>query len=158
MNEITNVDEKINWSALEYEDKKQSNDWFWALGVIVITGSVTSIIFQNYFFAMILIIGGALMFLFSMKKPDTVFYELNNKGLRIKNRLFPYEKIKTFWVTQSEKPTFFIKSERLFMPILSIPITKDMASEIRNKMLSKSIGEEEIKENPAEKIMEYLGF
>ena len=46
--------QKLEWSALEYEEKVQSNDWFWALGVIIVAGSITSIIFANYFFAIFL--------------------------------------------------------------------------------------------------------
>ena len=40
---MSSTNEKLEWSALEYEEKNQSNDWFWALGVIVVAGSITSI-------------------------------------------------------------------------------------------------------------------
>ena len=88
--------EKINWSALEYEEKERNIDWFWALGVIVVAGSVTSVIFGNYFFALLLIIGGVLLGVFAIKKPEMVSYELNDKGFQIKTRIYPYEEIKAF--------------------------------------------------------------
>ncbi|MEK7088891.1 MAG: hypothetical protein AAB913_02045 [Patescibacteria group bacterium] len=152
-------DKKLEWTALEYEEKERGNDWFWALGVIVVAGSVTSFIYSNYFFGLLLIIGGILLGAFAIKKPDLVFYELNEKGLKIRNRLFPYENIKSFWVKrEGEKPTLFIKSERLFMPIISMPIEQNFAEEIRNFMLGGNVIEEEIKEHPSEKIMDSLGF
>jgi hypothetical protein len=94
-----------------------------------------------------------------------IYYELNEKGLRIINLLYPYEKIKSFWVQIGMfdgrvqiKPLFFVKTERLFMPIISIPIENSMAEEIHSIMTSKNVPEEEMKEHISEKIMEFLGF
>lgn len=151
--------EKIEWSALEYEEKERGNDWFWALGVIVVAGSIASFIYGNLFFGLLLIISGILLGSFAIKKPDLVFYEINQKGLKIKNRLYAYEKIKAFYVKNDiEKPTLFIRSERLFMPVLSIPIKQNDAEEIKNFMLTNNVPETEIKEHISEKIMESLGF
>jgi|SRR3989338_2231311 len=163
--------EKLKWSALEYEEKERSKDWFWALGIIVVTSSITAIIYGNYFFATLLMLSGLLLGFFAIKKPDVVFYELNNKGLKIRTRLYPYENIKSFWVQIDTitpetdlphqvalKPIFFIKTERVFMPILSIPIDENMAEDIQSIMLSKNVPEEEMKEHPSLSIMESLGF
>ena len=153
-----NSNEKLEWSALEYEDKDHNTDWFWALGIIVIAISIASIIYQNYFFAMLIILSGVLIAVFAVKKPEMVHYEINQKGLMIKNRLYPYEKIKSFWVQIEKTPTLFIKSERLFLHIISLPIEKDLADKIKNMMLSKQLPEEEMHAHISEKIMESLGF
>ena len=158
---------KLSWSALEYEERERSRDWFWALGVIVVTGSIASIIFGNYFFAALLILSGILLGFFAIKKPDTVAYELNNRGLKISNRLYPYENIKFFWVQLDNgtelsgiklKPLLFIHSERAFMPIITIPILEEMARDIHSLLLDKNVEEKEMKEHPSEKIMDALGF
>ncbi|MFA6177715.1 MAG: hypothetical protein WC694_02370 [Candidatus Paceibacterota bacterium] len=157
-------DEKLIWSALEYEEKYRTSDWFWALGVIVVTSSIASIIFENYFFAALIILSGILLGFFAIKKPDTVTYELNKKGLIIRHRLYPYENIKSFWIQIGEhpetniKPILFIHSERAFMPILAIPINETIVEDIHSIMLSRDIAEVEMKEHASEKIMEALGF
>jgi hypothetical protein len=164
-------DGKINWSALEYEERERSKDWFWALGIIVVTSSIAAIIFNDYFFAVLLILSGILLGFFAIKKPETIFYELNDKGLKISNRLYPYENIKSFWVQIEQpkpnhrqdtetiiKPLLFIHSERVFMPIITIPIEEEYANEIHSLLFSKNITEVEMKEHPSEKIMEALGF
>ena len=69
-----NPNEKLNWSALEYEEKTRSPDWFWALGIIVVTSSIAAIIFGNYFFATLLVLSGLLLGFFAVKKPDMVHY------------------------------------------------------------------------------------
>ena len=150
--------EKIEWSALEYEEKERSVDWFWALGIIVVAGSVTSLIYGNYFFAILLILSGILLGFFAIKKPEMVSYELNKKGLKIKTRLFPYESMKSFFVQTTSKPMLFVKSSRMFMPILSMPIEDNLAEDIRSLLLSNNVQEEEMKEGPSERIMERLGF
>ena len=94
-------DKKLEWSALEYEEKERGNDWFWALGVIILASAITSFIYTNYFFGLFLIIGGILLGTFAVKKPDLVFYELNEKGLKIRNRLYSYNNIKAFWVKET---------------------------------------------------------
>ena len=155
----------LSWSALEYEEKERGNDWFWALGIIVVTSAIAAVIYSNYFFALLLLLGGGLLGFFAIKKPDEVAYELNEKGLKMREQLYPYENIKSFWVQKEKveneitlKPTLFIKSERVFMPVISVPIREDLAEKIRSIMISKNIPEEEMKEHASEKIMEFLGF
>ena len=156
--------EKFQWQALEYEEKERSADWFWALGIIVVTASIAAIIYSNYLFAALIILSGGLLWFFAIKKPDMIFYELNNKGLRIGNRLYLYENMKSFFVqtnredSDDKKPVLFIRSERSFMPILSIPIEHDVAIKIHNIFISKNVKEEELKGHVSETVMETLGF
>ena len=167
MNIKENEDKGLSWSAFEYEEKERSRDWFWALGIIVVTSSVASIIFGDYFFAALLVLSGILLGFFAIRKPRTINYELNSRGLRIGNRLYPYENIKSFWVQSPSSNTsfpaltkeiLFIKSERAFMPILSIPIEESIAEDIHSILTGQNVPEEEMKEHPSEKIMEALGF
>lgn len=158
---------KLTWSALEYEDKARSRDWFWALGIIVFTAGAAAIIYNNYFFAALIILSGVLLAFLATKKPEVVQYELGGKGFLVHTSLYPYENIKSFWVqretfgeVESEKlkPILFIKSERFFMPIILSPIENSMANEIHSFLLKKNVVEEEMKETFSEKIMEALGF
>ncbi|MDO8659136.1 MAG: hypothetical protein Q7K54_00895 [Candidatus Parcubacteria bacterium] len=150
--------ETLEWSALEYEERERNADWFWALGIIVVTSSIASIIFGNYFFAVLLILSGVLLGFFAVKKPDLITYELNNQGLKIRARLYPYEHIKSFWVQTDKKPLLFIKSGRAFMPMISIPINISLAEDIHSIFTGQNVVEEKMKEHPSEKIMESLGF
>lgn len=156
--------EKLSWSALEYEEKERSKDWFWALGIIVFTSATAATIYGNYFFAALLVLSGALLGFLATKKPETVFYELNEKGFAVGASLYPYENIKSFWVQKETfelpilKPILFIKSERIFMPIILAPIGDEAGETIRSYLLERNIVEEEMKETFGEKIMEALGF
>lgn len=158
MNEKEVSKEKIEWLAPEYENKEQSVDWFWALGVIVVTTAVTSIIIKNYFFAILMVLGGGLLAYFAVQKPGMLDYELNEKGFKVRNRLYPYENIKSFWVQEKPKPLFFINTERFFMPIVVMPLYGNITEKVRQKMLANNVPEEEMREHHHIKIMEDLGF
>jgi hypothetical protein len=71
MEETSN--EKLSWSAPEYEEKERSRDWFWALGIIVATSSIAAIIFNDYFFAVLLILSGILLGFFAVKNRTRFF-------------------------------------------------------------------------------------
>ncbi|HEV7702388.1 MAG TPA: hypothetical protein VGO63_03040 [Candidatus Paceibacterota bacterium] len=159
--------EKITWSALEHEEKERGPNWFWALGIIVFTAAAAAIIYNNYFFAALIILSGALLGFLATKKLEPVDYELNDKGFLVEKSLYPYENIKSFWVQRETfpednleklKPVLFIKSERLFMPVILAPIENTMANHIHDFLLGKNVIEEEMKEHFSLKIMEALGF
>ena len=68
--------ETLQWSVVEYEEKERSADWFWALGIIIVAGSIAAIIFGDFFFAILLVVGGACLAMFAVRKPETITYEL----------------------------------------------------------------------------------
>ncbi len=148
----------LSWSAYEYEDKERSSDWYWALGVIAITSTITSIIFNNYFFAILILLAGGLLYFFAKKPADLVNYEITEKGVRIKSEFYPYKKLKAFYVQKEHKPMLFIKTERVFLPIIPIPVEYEILDQIHNIFIDKKVTEQEMKEHPAEKIMDALGF
>jgi len=150
--------EKLQWSALEYEERERSQDWFWALGVIIVAGALTSIIYGNYFFAALLVIGGVLLGTFAIKKPAVILYELNTQGLKMGTRLFPYDRIEAFFIQTEIKPLLFIKSQRFFLPIISMPIDVDLAPHVREILGAKEIPEEIMQEHISDKIMDSFGF
>ncbi len=155
---MTQEENKIIWEATEYEEKERSTDWFWALGVIVVAGSLAALIFGNYFFAILLIIGGGMLGYFAIKKPEMISYKLNEKGFFAHSEFYPYEKIKAFWVQTGVSNLLFVRTGRLFMPEQSVPIESAQAEAIRGIMRRHGVTEVEMTEHPGEKVMERLGF
>ena len=150
--------ENLNWTAYEYEETKRSTDWFWALGIIVVCSSVASIIFGNYFLGILLILSGLSFAMLAIKKPEEIHYQLNKDGLQIKDQLYLYKEIKSFFVREIGKPVFFIKSNRIFLPMISIPLEGVSPRIVKNIMLAKNVPEEEMQEHFSEKIIESLGL
>jgi len=148
----------LKWSTMEYEEKERSTDWYWALGIIVVASSIASIIFHNYFFAILLILGGGCFIMFSIKKPEVINFEMNDKGIQINHSLYEYNNIRSFFVRDGEKPALFLKTKKVYTPFISASINSVSVESIRNNFLEKNVPEEEMKENLAEKLMERLGL
>ena len=148
----------LNWSTMEYEEKERTPDWYWALGIIVLAGSVTSIILHDYFFAVLLILGGLCLAMFANKKPGVINYEMNAKGIQINTHLYEYKKIKSFFVQTEGKPMLFLRTSRLFVPMLSTSLDTVNPEIVKNYFLENNVPEEEMKEHYSEKIIERLGL
>lgn len=150
----------VSWEAPEYEHKEKNSDWFWALGIIAGAGSITAIIYKSYFFAALIIIAALTLALFSFRKPEIVKFEIAKEGFKINNSIYPYKKIKGFWLDINEKDhQLLLMSNRLVVPLLSIPVPRDpvLAEQIRNTLLPL-VKEEEMHEPITHTVLEYFGF
>lgn len=149
---------KIQWQAPEYEERERGSDWFWALGIIIAAISLASLIYGNYFFAALIILGGGLLGYFAKRAPEMVSYEINTKGVQMNTRLYPHENISAFWVETRGNNLLFIKTDRYFMPTVSMPIPLEQAEYIRAVFLELGTPEEEMQVHTSERIMDALGF
>ncbi len=144
------------WTALEHEDREHSRDWFWLVGIIVISGAVISIIRDNLLFAIFLVLAGAVMFMQRLRPSREIQYLLDEKGLYIDTKLYLYENIKKFWI-DTETRTLLIEIDRLMMPLSTIPIPEEAMDDMRF-FLSHFVEESKLTEPISHKIMEKIGL
>lgn len=150
---------EINWNAKEYNHNKKSNDWYWALGIIATSLTIASIIYQNYLFALFIILATAILIMYAFRHPEEFSITIGPKGIKIKNDLFKYKDLKSFYLDTSNEhgPKLIIHSNRTLMPHIILPIDKNLEIEIKTKLLTH-LKEEEMHEPISHKLMEYLGF
>lgn len=156
MNEDT-----ITWSALEYEEKERSVDWYWAVGIIALVIAVIAIIYQNYLFAVLIIVAAFTLLLYAARKPREVSIELGRRGVRIGGILYPYATLKSFWIhhhREDRRGRLIIQSEKLLMPYVTIPLPDEPHEDIIHDFLSAYLAEEEHPESLSEILLERLGF
>lgn len=153
------MEETLVWIEPEYKERDRSNDWFWALGVIAVSSAVLAIIYDNYLFAVFIVIAAIVLGFFAVRKPGMIEYRIDAKGLSIGREFYPYEKLVSFTVL--EKPggenLLLILSKRPVVPLFSIPLGIESPETVR-KLLASHIKEEKHTEPTAHKIMDYLGF
>jgi len=157
---MENSNNNIEWEALEYDPKKRSVDWYWAMGTIAVASSVASIIFKNLLFGIFILIGVFTLIIINLQKPEMIKYIIDKNGVRIKDILYPYEKLKHFWVKYDDEKKIYnllLLSERKIMPILVIPLPEKKEGFIK-ETLKNFLPEKEITEPISEKIMDRLGF
>ena len=159
------MDEKISlplaWHSPEYEFRPKSVDWFWAFGLIVVSLTIITFLLGNYLFGIFIIIAGIAIVYFSLHHPRDVSYEITAQGIRIDRELFPFSRIRHFWINP-ERPhheqTLLIYSERLFMPEMALPLPHEVDRDALRATLKDFIPEEEIRESHSHRIFDLLGL
>lgn len=156
-------DTVFSWEVDEYIERDRSNDWFWTVGLIVLTGIVISIILKNFVFAMFLLVATGTLSVFIFRKPERLAVTIDNRGVQIEHTFYPYKELKQFWVEPEEggrngvRQVFFMTS-RTVIPELSIELTEDVDADKLRSYLLRKIPEGEIQESLAHQVMESLGF
>lgn len=157
----------IKWTAPEYYHIPKTADWFWAVGIIAASIVVLSFIYGDVLLGILILIGTFSVFLHANKESVIREIELDEKGIRIDRRFFPYRTLDSFWIDAHEFEhdeygnivfaKLLVKSKKTFMPLIVIVVEYPDTEEIR-EFLSIFLPEEEHRESLAHKLAEYFGF
>ncbi len=150
----------VYWEAPEHTHIEKTNDWYWILGIIAIAGSVATIIMSNnVLFSMVIILGALTMIITSHRKPRVIPFEVSTRGVRIKETLYPYATLESFHIEEEAPygPQLLVKSKKLFMPLLILPIPEEYMHMIED-ILTVRLHEEHMTEPFAHRLLEFLGF
>ncbi|MBI2628198.1 MAG: hypothetical protein HYW71_02065 [Candidatus Niyogibacteria bacterium] len=149
----------FSWQAPEYDHSSRSTDWYWAMGIAAVVLFITAILFKNFLFSIIVILGTFSVALYSARKPEITEFAITLRGVQIGKRIFFYEDLESFWIHYDpphKKEIGFI-SKKTFMPRFVLPLGDANPNEAR-KHLIKFLKEERHEENLSETISKYLGF
>jgi len=150
--------QQMSWSDYEHEHEKRGSDWYWALGIIAISASLTSIIFGNFLFALVILIAAITLGLLANRPPKIVEFIITDKGFAIDDDLYLYNSIIAFCINESgDHPVLLVDTQKTFSPHLVISLEHADAEEVRD-MLSHFIPEKELQEPLSHRVMEMLGF
>ncbi len=149
----------ITWEALEHHHDEKRSDWFWALGIVTVGAAIAMMMFDNTLFAILILLAGFVMGVLAMREPKVIAYAVTMRGIRIDEQLYPYSTLECFFIDEDNPlgPQLLIKSEKLFMPLLIMPIPEEYLDEI-DDILSERLPEEELEEPLASKVFEFFGF
>lgn len=149
----------LEWSALDYEHKTRSVDWYWAVGIIAVCGSIAAIILKDPLFAIFIILAAGILIYFSFRPPEMISYKITRSGLFVDKKLYANEHMKSFWITQPPHPKkLLVTIDKSFIPMLVIPIDHINEDEIIKIFVEKNIEEKKTEEPFSHRIMDWLGF
>lgn len=151
---------KIVWDGNEHEHLEKTTDWYWGLGIVIVTGIVIAIISKNYLFAILLLMGGIMLGAYANDKNEPVHVEISDHGVKLNNNFYTYDTIISFWIYENHKGhnCLAIVTGRKIMPqrIITFPETIS-AIEIRGQLI-KFIKEKEVKPNTLDIIADSFGL
>lgn len=148
----------LRWSAYEHEHTPRGRDWFWALGIVAVCVALTSALFGNTLFAVLILIAALVLGMLANVPPDLAHFEISDRGIRTNGVMHGYEDIISFWVEEElERPLLLVDTTKLMSPNLIIPIENIDPHEIRT-YLQERVTETPMKEPVAHKILEFFGL
>ncbi|MDO8552527.1 MAG: hypothetical protein Q7S01_03270 [bacterium] len=150
----------LRWNAYEHEYIERGSDWFWALGIVAVSAALTSILFSNVLFAIVLIVAAFTIGLLARTPPRLIEFELSDRGIRVGGQLHRYDHIIAFWVEDEHEhipPLLLIDTTKFLSPNLIIPL-EDIDPQAVREFLQERAEERPMKEPVSHKILEFFGI
>ncbi len=151
----------FEWEGREYEHNPKSADWYWALGIVAVAGTIAAILFQSYLLAVLIVIAASTIALHGAKHPPLHRFRIVEHGLAIDNEVYPFEHMISFSVLEDIEgefpPLLSIKNESWLSPHLTIPLEHDHADHIYAYLL-QHVDESKHHHTLTDLVAVWLGF
>lgn len=149
----------VRWQAPEYTYYPKSSDWYWVLGIIALALLVYAIMAGNFLFAVLILVGSFALMMYGERHPRIVTVSISGEGVRIDDRLFPYETLHSFWIfyRAGGLKELSIESEKMLMPHLKIPLGDADPTQVRS-VIVEYLPEKPQEESFIETIARRIGF
>jgi len=151
--------EKIKWTTLEFEKYEKNKKWFIFLGIIALVIIIIAAIFNNFLLVIIIILATFILFTYAKKEPRKINFIIDGRGIKIDNKLYKYKELKSFWMFYEppEIKELSIRSNKILLPYIKIPLSKQNPVEIR-RFLLRFLPEKEHYESIIEEWMRKIRF
>ena len=151
----------VAWEGREYEHNPKSSDWYWALGIVAVAGTIAAILFENYLFALVIIAATITIALHTMKAPPIHQFRLVETGIMIGGDHHPFDRMTSFSMLEDIEgklpPILSIKTESWHSPHLVIPLDGVDADMIYAYLLHH-VDEGEHRHTVSDLVAAWLGF
>lgn len=149
----------VSWEAPEHNHIEKTNNWYWILIIITISGFITSLIFNNILLGVLFLISCSVMILVSIRKPHTIPFAVTLRGVRVDEKLYPYSTLESFYIDEENPhdPQLLIRSKHTFMPLIIFSLPEEILDDAHD-IISTRLPEEHLEEPFAHKLMEFFGF
>jgi len=146
------------WETREYHHTPKTSDWFWSIGIVALCCVFISVLLGNILFAIFIALAAFALSLYAARKPKDIRVEINSKGVRVDDMVFPFAHIHAFALsTESNHPALVLTMNKLLMPHILIPLG-DMEPEDIRTLLSPKLPEDHYEEPISLKIFDALGL
>ncbi len=148
----------INWTAPEHIHIPKTPDWYWTVGIITLALSAVAFIFGSVITGIFIVVASIALVLHASRPANIITYEINDRGIKSNDVLYPFLTLESFWIPHDEFPAkIIIKSRKLLMPFIIIYIDEIDPEQVRQVML-RYIAETEHHEPILKHLLERCGF
>ena len=152
---------KLTWETFSHIKIEKSEDWFWIVGIVAVAIAVLAVFFNNILLALIILLGIFTIFMSSNSDPKIVQYEINRKGVKVGEILYPYSILESFCVIDEDgydRDRLLLKSRKFFSTLIVLPLAGQVGNDSVREYLLEYLNEEEMQEPWTEVLASRLGF
>jgi len=152
------IEALISWNAPAHLYTEKRPDWYWIVGIITVALAATAFIFGEVITGIFVIVAAATLVIHASKPAPIVTCEVNDRGVRFGDTLYPFLSLDSFCIPHDEPVAkILLKSRKLLSPFIVIYIDEVDPEDVRAVLL-KYIAETEHHEPFLKHILEWLGF
>ncbi|MFA5173159.1 MAG: DUF5673 domain-containing protein [Candidatus Paceibacterota bacterium] len=159
MTSFSENNQKIEWRAPEFEFSSENSSWLWLSVIAALLLVAFSLWQKNFLFALLIILSEVSLFFLANSNREEYDFSLGNEGLKIENRLYPWDSFESFSIDKNEGKRSFIYFLKNNVSIFNfrIPAKTEDIEKIR-VFLNNYLAEIEHKSSLFEEISKFLGF
>ena len=147
----------IEWETYEYEPRERSSNWYWFVGLAAVLLVIWAIVMKNFLLAILVLLGAFTLMIYAARKPRVIKIGVSRRGVQIHQDLFPFHSLRSFWVHEDDaERKIILRSEKLLMPHLHIPLAEDVDHEALRVFLLDFLPEEPHRPTIIDLLAEYL--
>ncbi len=133
----------VKWRAPEFDYYPKTNSWYWWSIVITLLLLAFAIWQKNFLFAVFIFIAELLVLSWGSRKPQTIEFKLDEKGLTIGGlKHYSYADLKNFGAsdlppTDEKLVELVLYFKRRLRPTMTVLVPRDKAIEVEAAMAKK---------------------
>lgn len=150
----------LEWEAPEYVVYKKTTAWYIGFGILLALLLFVAFMMQSFLTGVIFFLSGVLIFFHSERPPKSVSYDLRTTGIKVDSRIYLYRELTAFNIVEHGSSIYLLlKSKRLLMPLIHIPLADDINHEEVLDAISNHLPQDpDFVEPLADVLAHWLGF
>jgi len=155
-------EEGISWSAPEYEKLPKPRYWYAINVFIVLILLIFALWSKNFFFALFIVLVEMVLIISGRRGPQNFHFLLNEKGLKIDNQFFGYEKFEGYLLREGlggvrKYDELILKKKNVINPYLKILFDRNLKEELKS-ILAVKLPEIQYEDSLIDIFFEWLRF
>lgn len=149
----------VTWSASEFIDHQKNAGWFFGLaGATILAGAILYFLTKDIVTVVVVAIAAVLFGITAGRKPRTLNYQLDHRGVQIAEKSYPYVLFKSFSVLEEGAfSSIQLMPLKRFMPPITLYYPPETEDQIINT-LGNYLPHEDRQHDAVDRLMKRIRF
>jgi len=150
---------QVSWTASEFVDHEKNKGWFVGLaGITVVAAAVIYLITNDTITVVVIVLAAGLFGATAKRKPRTLQYQLDSRGIHIANKSYSFDNFRSFSVLEEGAfSSIQLMPLKRFMPAISLYYPPESEDQVINT-LGSYLPHEDRPRDPIDNLMRKVRF